>query len=163
LADNEELTQEQFDELKKELEAEKEAKATFEASITEKETKITELEGNLKAKDEELTQLKQAGEGHQGELDTLKTSLGDAVGKYRGLVLASNPAVPEELVAGESIADIEASLEKAKGLVSKVTAQVTQELTKTVIPAGSPARTGPATEGMSAREKINYGLEQSKK
>ena len=163
MPDNEELTQEQFDGLKKELEAEKGAKATFEASVAEKDTKITELEGNLKARDDELTQLKQAGEGHQGELDGLKTSLGEAVGKYRGLVLASNPTVPDELVTGESIADIEASLEKAKGLVSKVTAQVTEQLQKTVVPAGAPTRTGPATEGMTARQKINYGLEQSRK
>lgn len=156
MENNEELTQEQFDAIKKELEAEKGAKATFEASVTE-------LEGNLKARDDELTQLRQAGEGHQGELDGLKTSLGEAVGKYRGLVLASNPTVPDELVTGESIADIEASLEKAKGLVSKVTAQVTEQLQKTIVPAGAPPRGGPATEGMSARQKINYGLEQARK
>ena len=44
--------------------------------------------------------------------------------KYRAALLATAPEVPAELVKGESIAEIDASLEQARGIVSKVRQQL---------------------------------------
>jgi hypothetical protein len=89
------------------------------------------------------------------------------VSAYRDLVLKSNPLLPADMITGSTVEEVNASVEKANGIIGQVreglekqTQQVTQQ---TQIPAGSPGRTPADLSAMTTREKINYGLDQDKK
>lgn len=125
------------EQLKARLEAEKQARAAAEAEILKHEAAVVQI-NNL------------AGE--------VKKSLADAVGAYKSLLISSNPSVPPEMITGNSIREIDASLESARNLVSRVRLAVEAEISAGRVPAGAPPRSAPDTEGLTSREKIQYGL-----
>lgn len=183
------VTQEEFDTLKAELEAEKaRTEAAVEAAVAaavilhEKDTeRITTLQAEASAKGDEITTLKGETDGHtQGlaaltqERDTARTEAENwqaahdyAVADYRALVLSSNPVFSDELITGASIEEVKASVGKATALVGKVKesldAQAQALAQLTTIPAGSPQRQAVDLSAMSTREKINYGLSEARK
>lgn len=75
--------------------------------------------------------------------------------RYRLALLATEPAIPAELVAGESAEEIEASFAAAKELAERVRRGVRAEDARRV-PAGAPGRAGGGP--LSAFEKIRAGL-----
>ena len=107
---------------------------------------------------EEIAAIKSQHVAVSGDLVTLKGALSEAVKGYRELIIAANPAVPAELVGGETVAALAASLEKAKGLVGRVRQVVEAESAKSRVPAGAPVRTTPDFNTLSAREKIARGI-----
>ena len=92
----------------------------------------------------------------QGEVLSAAKELGQAVKKYRESLIKANPAIPEELLKGESIPDLDASLGQAQAIVEKIKANLEGEA---VIPAGSPSRKGPDISELSPTDKIKYGLQ----
>lgn len=84
-------------------------------------------------------------------------ALGEAVAAYRRAVLAAEPGLPPELVNGESIADIDGAVERARVTVAKVRERVLAEAARS-IPAGSPGRTPPDLDSLTPREKIVLGI-----
>jgi len=88
-----------------------------------------------------IAQLEQGVSSRDSELAAIKDSLSGAVAKYRAAVLAAAPEIPVELVKGESIAEIDASLEQARGIVSRVRQQLESEAEANKVPAGAPERT----------------------
>lgn len=85
----------------------------------------------------------------------LQGDLGEAVIKYREALLKANPHLPEELIQGSSIEELDASVQKAQTVVEKVKSNIEES---TRVPAGSPVRSGPDISEMSTGEKIQYGL-----
>lgn len=82
-----------------------------------------------------------------------------AAAKYRQVALTAAPEVPEEMVQGETVEEIDAALARARKLVEEVrkrTAARAAESPRT--PAGAPVRSAPDLSGLTAREKIAYGL-----
>ena len=144
-------TPETLEAIKAQLEEEKAAKAQAEAAITEKDAKIAELEGSL-------SEAKQATEASAAELATVKVDRDAAVGKYLSMAKALNPTIPETIIAGESIAEIDASVEKGKSIVEAVKQAMASEAAATKVPAGAPTRGAISTEDMSPREMIAYGI-----
>ena len=144
-------TPETLEAIKAQLEEEKAAKAQAEAAITEKDAKIAELEGSL-------SEAKQATEASAAELATVKVDRDAAVGKYLSMAKALNPAIPETIISGGTISEIDASIEKGKGIVETVKAAMAAEVKETKVPAGAPTREAISTEGLSAREKIAAGI-----
>ena len=129
------------------------------------ESRLTELEGLLAQKDEELTQanarigeLEQAVAESDGKLITLSDSLAEAAASYRALVVESHPEVLEELITGDSVEAINESLREAQTLVSRVRQGLEAEITLAKVPAGAPERTSPDLSTLSPREKIQYAL-----
>ena len=129
------------------------------------ENRLTELEGLLAQKDEELTkadtrigELEQAVAESEEKLTTISNSLAEAVASYRALVVQSHPEVLEELITGDSVESINESLNKAKTLVGKVRQGLEAEITLAKVPAGAPERASPDLSALSPREKIQYGL-----
>jgi len=124
------------------------------------ETKDTETQENdsLQVR---LAELEQGISSRDGDLAAIKESLSGAVAKYRAAVLASSPEIPVELVKGDSIADIDASLEQARGIVSKVRQQLESEAEANKVPAGAPERTQQDLSALSPAEKIAYALKKS--
>jgi len=115
---------------------------------TAAEERVGELEGAL-------AQLQQQMEG---EVAALKEQLAGAAAKYRSLILATAPEVPEELVRGETPEEVEASFAAAREMVEKVRRQLEAKAQAQRVPAGAPARTSPDLGTLSPQKKIAYAL-----
>ncbi len=113
------------------------------------------VNGELQARIEQL----EAGIAtRDGELAALKDSLAGAVARYRAAVTASAPGVPEELLKGETVEEIDASLELAQGIVAKVKQQFESDVAARSVPAGAPPRSLPDLSALSPGEKIAHAL-----
>lgn len=84
-----------------------------------------------------------------------------AVARYREAVLAAEPDLPEELVSGASLKELEQSLAAARRAVATIRERLTvEEQQGGGFPVGAPARAAASTAGMTAAEKIAFGLER---
>ena len=113
--------------------------------------RLAELEQAVAGRDNEIAAFKQS----RAELET---RLSQAVASYRALVIKSNPALPEELVSGESIEEIDASLASAQLLIDRVRQELGAEIAAAKIPAGAPLRTPLDFSALSPKEKIQYAI-----
>jgi chromosome segregation ATPase len=150
---NEAPTPEDLEVIKAQLEEEKKAKATAEAALTEKDTRIAELEASL-------SEAKQGSEAAAAELTQVKEAHGQAVAKYLGAVRLSNPTIPQDVIAGDTIEDIDASLARATTIATAVKANLEAQAKETKVPAGAPTRGEISLEGLTPREKIAAGIQQ---
>ncbi len=128
-------TQQTLEAIKAELEEEKEAKATLEKLATENAARIAEL-----------TQLKDI---HS-----------KAVSKYLDAVKAANPTIPGDVITGDTIEDIDASVQKAQSIAESVKANLEAQAKEAKVPAGAPPRGEISLEGLTPREKIAAGIQQ---
>jgi predicted ATP-dependent Lon-type protease len=140
---NEVSTPEDLEVIKAQLEEEQaafaEAKTAAEVAMAEKDARIAEL----------------LAEGVAiSEANAL------AVAKYLGAVRLANPTIPQDIIAGNTIEEIDASLEKALSIASAVKASLEDQAQKVRIPVGAPTRGEISLEGLSPREKIAAGLTQ---
>ena len=106
--------QEDLAAIKAQLADELAAKAALETAAAEKDARITALETQLseakqasEAKDAQLTTA-------AAELATVKDDRDVAVGKYLGMAKALNPSIPEHVIQGASIAEIDQSIVDGK-------------------------------------------------
>jgi hypothetical protein len=81
-----------------------------------------------------------------------------AVARYREAVLAAEPELPPDLVQGDTIEEVESSVEAARRAVSQIRERVALERSRP-FPVGAPARTHERAP-MSAHEKIAAGLQE---
>jgi chromosome segregation ATPase len=82
-----------------------------------------------------------------------------AAEKYRDLVVRTEPELPEELITGDDIDEIDASVGSARRIVEDVRSRL-QTQPPPRIPAGAPARTAPDFSTLPPEEKIRIGLSQ---
>jgi len=150
---NEVSTPEDLEAIKAELEEERKAKAAAEASLAEKDTRIAELEASL-------SEAKQGSEAAAAELTQVKEAHGQAVAKYLDAVRLANPTIPQDIITGDTIEDIDASLAKAITIAESVKANLEAQAKEAKVPAGAPPRTEISVEGLSPREKIAAGIKQ---
>ena len=168
-------TTEEYQALKAELEAER-AKTTelVEQATKDLQDKVASLEAEAGTRNQDIEALKGqltgAATAHSElveECEGAKAAYAYAVEDYKQIVLQANPLFTPEIIGGETIEDVKASIGKATSLVSKVKegleAQATALAQLNVVPAGAPQRTGPDVSSMSTKEKINLGLEQARK
>jgi chromosome segregation ATPase len=161
-------TAEDYEALKAELEAEKQKAQTMVSEATQALTeRVATLEADLTAKTGELETIQGQLAEATTNFDGAKAAYAYAVEDYRKLVLQTNPLFTPDIIGGDTIDAVKASVEKAGVLVSKVKegleAQASALSQLSVVPAGAPARGQINTEGLSAKEKINLGLEQARK
>lgn len=107
---------------------------------------------------EVASQLEQQLAAQGEELDRLREELAIAVARYRHLVLAAAPEVAEEMVTGETIEELDASLATARSLVERVKRRLEAEVEAGRVPAGAPPRSAPDLSALSPGEKIAYAL-----
>ena len=136
-----------------------------ESLLTEKEeelaqarARIAELGESVTNRDGEIDSLKQSVAELEERLAVTSSSLADTVARYRNMVIQANPGILEELVSGDSVEAIEASLQKAKNLIGKVREGLEAEVSLGRVPAGAPERRSPDLSALSPREKIQYGI-----
>ena len=149
-AQNEASTPEDVAAIKAQLGEEQKAKAALEQAISEKDAKLAELE----------TSLSEAKKESEAITAALKEARDQAVSKYRDMAKALNPTIPQDIIAGETIEEIDASIEKGKALVASVKQYLESEASKAKVPAGAPTRGAISVEGMTPKEKIAYGIQQ---
>jgi chromosome segregation ATPase len=147
-------TPETLEAIRAELEEEKEAKAAAEAAMAEKDARIAELEASLSEAKSQLDR----GEAAAAELVQVKEANSQAVAKYLGAVRLANPAIPQDVIAGDTIEDIDASLAKATTIAGSVRASLEAQAKETRVPAGAPPRGEISLEGLTPREKIAAGI-----
>jgi len=158
---------EDLEAIKAQLEEEKEAKAAAEAALAEKDTHIAELQAEGEALRAERSNLQVSlGEATQGseaaaaELEQVKEANSRAVAKYLDAVRATNPTIPQDIITGDTIEEIDASLAKAQTIAESVKASLEAQAKETRVPAGAPPRGEISTEGLTPREKIAAGIQQ---
>ena len=120
--------------------------------------RVVELEGLLAEKDEELAKANTRVAEFEQVVAELESKLAQAVSSYKALVVKSNPGVLEELITGNTIDDINASLEQAGTILSKVRQGLEAEMASRRVPAGAPERTLVDLSALSPREKIQYAI-----
>lgn len=156
--------------IKAQLEEEKKARAALEKAAAERDARLAQLQAEgeaLRAERSNLqTALSEAKQGSetlkqvQGELTTTKAARDQAVAKYLTTARALNPTIPTDLIAGATIEEIDASVEKALAIAESVRKSLEAEASRSKVPAGAPTRGTINLEGMSPREKIAYGIQQ---
>lgn len=105
--------------------------------------------------------LEQALEAAQRELARQRDLACAAVARYREAVLAAEPDLPPEMVRGESIEDVDASIVAARTMVARVRERVeARRPSERGFPAGAPARESSALGRLTARQKIAAGLQE---
>ena len=100
--------------------------------------------------------------GAPDELEALRTELevaraGEraAVARLKTALMASEPALEESLISGETVAEVEASFAVARALVSRIRERAATE-SATRVPPGAPGRLN--SQPRNAFEKIRDGL-----
>jgi septal ring factor EnvC (AmiA/AmiB activator) len=146
-------TQGTLETLKAQLEEERQAKAAAEAALAENDSRIAELEASL-------SEAKTGSEATAAELAQVKEANSQAVAKYLDAVRLANPTIPQDIIAGDTIEDIDASLAKATAIADSVKASLEAQAKEAKVPAGAPTRGEISVEGLTPREKIAAGIQQ---
>jgi len=129
------------------------------------QARVAELENLLVQKDEKLglaetkvAELEKALADSEKRLSNTSNALSQAIARYKVIVIKSNPGIIEELIVGNTIEEINLSLEKAKTIITKVKKGMEDEIASSRVPAGAPQRTPTDLSVLSPREKIQYAI-----
>ena len=95
------------------------------------------------------------------ELDGMRHQIDFAVGRYRIALMVSAPDLPEELIRGNTIVELDDAMESAKKIVEKIASRIGGRTPEDRVPSGAPARREADLSGLSAREKILYAINKS--
>ena len=118
---------------------------------------LTTTQEELAATKAELEQLQVTTADREARSAHLESELADALAE---LALRVAPELPEELVTGETVEEVEQALQRARETVSNVRGHLESQAQAGRVPVGAPPRSGPDLAGMSSEEKIRYGLQQ---
>ncbi len=129
------------------------------AKMGELRTEISEKGAVVESQTQELAILQEAGKETDSKLSGLAESFTDAIKRYRDLALVTVPDAVADLVVGDTIDAIDASLAGARTLVDKVKAGLEASAAADVS-AGAPERTGDDWRDKSPKEKISHGLNE---
>lgn len=125
--------------------------AQVKARLAELENLVAQKDTELAAASARLSEMEQA----VAKSDRM---LAQAVTSYRTAVVKANLGIPEELVTGGTVEEVDASVVTATALVNKVKQGLAAEMATTRVPAGAPERTPVNLEALSPREKIQYAI-----
>ena len=123
----------------------------LEESLAQRDARIGEMEATLEQGESTLME-------REDEVEKVKAQLAQAVAVYRTSLLAAEPEIPEEMVQGTTVDEIEASLAGARQMVEQVRTQLESQASQERIPFGAPVRSAPDISSLSPQEKILLGL-----
>lgn len=123
---------------------------------------LAEMAAVSEAEVDSASAIESALEATRRELEEQRALAVAAVARYREAALAAEPELPPELVAGQTVEEVDASLAGARRTVAAIRQRLAEaaEPSTRGFPAGAPARLSGSLEGLSAAEKIARGLEQ---
>ena len=121
-----------------------------------------ELEALAAADAEQHDALQEALAAATRALEAQRAATRAAVARYREALLASDADLPPDLVQGETLEDLDASVAAARTAVALIRERVAAEARAHPygFPVGSPAREPRPAHAMSAAEKIAAGLSE---
>jgi DNA repair exonuclease SbcCD ATPase subunit len=128
----------------------REALAEVRAAAGQQSAENEALRAQIEALQSEVASLREGLTAAQDQARSTAT-------KYRDAILAVAPEVPADLVRGDSIEEIEASLAQARQIVSRLREHLEAQ-TPAPVPAGAPPRTRQEFSDLSPQEKIALGL-----
>ncbi len=76
-------------------------------------------------------------------------------------MLQREPELPADLIGGDSVAEVDASVARARQTVAQVRQHIEQQAQALRVPAGAPVRSGPDVSGLTPGEKIRLGMRQT--
>jgi len=139
----------------------------LQATAADREARAAHVESQLAGLRQELSQARDESQGREQELagltdraSSLEAQVRSAAQRYRELALERSPELPQELVAGETVEEIDQAIERARETVAKVRGHLESQAQAGRVPVGAPARSGPDLSGLSAEAKIRAGLER---
>lgn len=156
--------------------------AAAHADIERLQTQLAELAARDSGHEAQLRELRSRVEASRGEAETARAELAaqaedtqrlreavttaetqarEAVQRYRQTVLEREPHLPADLVAGDTVGELDAALERARQTVAQVRQHLDQQAQSLRVPAGAPARGSPDASDLTAAEKIRLGLSQT--
>ena len=97
----------------------------------------------------------------ESKIDGLKQQVETAVSRYRIALIDGAPELPEELIHGSSIEELDRAMESARKIVEKVASRIEARAPEARVPSGAPARRSADLSGLSPREKIMYAINKS--
>jgi multidrug resistance efflux pump len=140
--------------------------AEAEALAATRAAEATDLRGQVGRLEAELAAIRESAGPNQAELDDLRARLEkaegrarDASSRYRDMLLQAEPDLPVDLVTGDTIAEIDGSVQQARATVARIRQRLEEQAPTLRVPPGAPARAGPDLSSLSAAEKIRLGLQ----
>ncbi len=135
--------------------ADREARAAhLEESLAQLNEQLASVQAEASARGEEVTSL-------QERAGDLESQVKAAATRYREAVLEAAPDLPADLVAGETVEDVDRSLEAARQTVSRVRGHIESQAEAGRVPVGAPPRSAPDLSALSPADKIRFGLQRS--
>jgi len=122
-----------------------------------------ELEAVADAEEELNGALEEALAEAQQALAAQRAATRAAVARYREALLAADGDLPPDLVHGDTLEEIDASVSAARQAVAQIRERLTAEaraIPSRGFPVGSPARTPHTSRGLTPAEKIAAGLSE---
>ena len=110
-----------------------------------------------------IAEMEESIAARESDVAALREALAGAVLKYRTAVLETAPGVPGELVTGETVDEIDASLNLARDMVSRVRQELEARAAADSVPTGSPPRQPIDLAGLSPAAKIQHALSQERR
>ena len=98
-----------------------------------------------------------AGEREQ-QVEGMRSQLSQAVGAFRASLLEADPGLPADLVAGDTVEELQASHVRARQIVEQVRGRLEEQALLERTPSGAPARGDADVSSLSPEEKIRLGL-----
>lgn len=142
--------------------------AEVEATASSREAEAVDLRRQLDAAKEELADRDAALSTQAADNEALASAgaaaaerAKTAAQRYREAVLTREPELPADLVVGETVEEIDESLDRARQTVAQVRQHLEQQAQALRVPAGAPARSAPDLSALSPTEKIRLGLSQT--
>jgi hypothetical protein len=155
------MTSEEREELKVQLQEERDAHIETKNALALKDERISLLEADIQMRDEQIQAIRKESEKNAALVMEFNKRQEIDLARYRETLIIAYPDIPASLIHGDSFESLSDAVEKGKELVKVVKERITAESEASMIPAGAPAREGLSLEGMSSREKINAGIKQT--
>lgn len=146
-------TPEELDVIKAQLQEEQGARAALEGALAEKDGQIADLTARL-------TEAQETAAQFAAQLTAADEAHADAISHYRNVQQALNPLIPQGLIRGETVKDVDDSVGEALAIAEAVRESLAAEAQNNRVPAGAPTRTV-NLEGLTPDELIRLGISQS--
>ena len=134
--------------------------AELEGAVVQQEERLRLMEASAQELREALAERDARSSGLEAELHQAQQQVAATVAKYRTALLASAPEVPEEMVQGETVEELDAALEQGRQMVERIRSNLEAQAAAARVPAGAPVRGAPDLSSLSPREKIAHALGQ---
>ena len=120
-------------------------------TLAQRDTRITELETAVSGME------RAAGEREQ-QAEEVRAQLSQALEAYRASLLEAEPGLPEDMISGVTIEELQASRDRARQVVEQVRGRLEEQALMERTPSGAPVRSDVEVSALSPEEKIRLGL-----